>query len=273
MISSEESDSSWAWVSKCTQNHPGALYYQDSDGDSLLHITTTHLALGKIYALVEQMLKTDYPGHQKPFDMKNRYNETPLFLAVEKRHNEVVDYLLEAGADPNCQNSRIERDTPLHVAARLGMPETVKTICSYSATNLNATNGMGLTPLLCAVKNHGVYDEEGGYIVDNTQTIQYLLKFGADSMIVDATNGRTAMHYAISRMAPEILDVFKDNLDEEVMTALANKPDNNGETALSNIQGLTNTDESIRFKLCLSLIMCGASNSGGSNSGGSTPSP
>lgn len=68
-------------------------------------------------------------------------------------------------------------------------------------------------------------------------------------------------------MAPEIIDVFKDNLDEEIMTTLVNKPDNNMETALVNVQGLTNTDESVRFKLCLSLIMCGAENSGG------TPSP
>lgn len=140
--------------------------------------------LGKIYALVEQMIKTDYPGHQKPFDMKNRYSETPLFLAVKNRHNEIVDYLLEAGADPNTQNSRPERDGPLHLAARLGIPEIVKTICSYNTTNLNATNGKGLTPLLTAVLNHGVYEEEAGYIVDNTQTIQYLLKFGADPLIV-----------------------------------------------------------------------------------------
>jgi len=253
-------DDAWAWACKCVLNYPGALCYQDKDKDTLLHIVTTHLDLGKIYALVEQMIKTDYPSHQKPFDMKNRYSETPLFLAVEKRHNEVVDYLLEAGSDPNCQSSA-KRDGPLHLAARLGMAEIVKTICSYNTTNLNAINGKGLTPLLAAVLNHGVYEEEGGYIVDNTQTIQYLLKFGADPLIVDATTGQNAMHFAITRMAPEIIDVFKDNLDEELMTELVNKPDNNNETALANIQALTNTDESIRFKLCLSLIMCGANNS------------
>jgi len=265
LISSEEMDDAWAWLVKL-HNYPGALSYQDNDKDSLLHIVTVHMDLAKIYALVEQMLKTDYPGHQKPFDMKNKYNETPLFLAIEKRNNFVVDYLLEAGADPNCQNSRADRDSPLHLASRLGMAEIVKTICSYNSANLNATNGKGLTPLLCAVMNHGVYEEEGECIVDNTQTIQYLLKFGSDPLIADSTSGKTAMHYAITRMAPEILDVFKDNLDEELMGALANKPDNNGETALNNVQELENTDESVRFKLCLSLIMCGASNSG-------TPSP
>lgn len=139
--------------------------------------------LAKIYALVEQMLKTEYPGHQKPFDMKNRYNETPLFLAIGKRNAPIVDYLMEAGADPNCQNSRDDRDTPLHLAAKLGMPKIIKTICSYNTTNLNAVNGKGLTPLLCAVINHGVYNEESESIIDNTQTIQYLLKFGANPLI------------------------------------------------------------------------------------------
>jgi len=266
LIQTEEMDDAWAWLSKMQACFKGALCHQDSDMDTLVHICVSHMDLGKIYALVEQMIKTDYPGHKKPFDMRNRNNETPLFLAIEKRNNSVVDYLLEAGADPNTQNSKIDRDSPLHLASRLGMAEIVKTICSYNSTNLNANNGKGLTPLLCAVIHHGVYEEEGGYIVDNTQTIRYLLKFGADPLASDATNGKTAMHYAITRMAPEIIDVFKDNLDEELMSVLVNKPDNNNETALSQIQSLTNTDESIRFKLCMSLIVCGSDNSG-------TPSP
>ncbi|KAI6235426.1 Nuclear factor NF-kappa-B subunit [Aphelenchoides besseyi] len=263
LIRTEEMDDAWAWTSKCMQNYPGALCYQDKDRDTLLHIVTDHLDLGKIYALVEQMLKTEYPGHQKPFDMKNRMNATPLFLAVEKRRNEIVDYLLEAGADPNTQNSKSERDAPLHYAASRGLSDIVKTICSYNTTNLNLTNGMGLTPLLCAIKNHGVFYEEGGYVIDNTSTIQMLLKYGADPMIPDATNGRTAMHYAVDRMSTEIIDVFKDNLDEETMTNLVNQPDNSKETALENVQQLAAADESTRFKLCLSLIICGANNTSG----------
>jgi hypothetical protein len=183
LISTEEMDDSWAWISKCLQNYPGALCYQDNDKDTLLHIVTCHMDLGKIYALVEQMLKTEYQGHEKPFDMKNRSNETPLFLAVEKRNNDIVDYLLEVGADPNCQSST-KYDGPLHLAARLGLPNIVKTICSYNSTNLNATNARGHTPLLVAVMSHGLYDEDEEYIINNTQTIQYLLKFGADPLIV-----------------------------------------------------------------------------------------
>lgn len=78
--------------------------------------------LAKIYSLVEQMLKMEINENEvKPFDMPNRLNETPLFLAVEKGHREVVDYLIEAGANPNIQTSRPERDSPLHYAASRGL--------------------------------------------------------------------------------------------------------------------------------------------------------
>lgn len=222
LVGAEEMDDAWAWTSKCMQKYPGALCYQDSDRDTLLHIVTSHLDLGKVYALTEQMIKTEYVGHEKPFDVKNRWHETPLFLAVEKRNREIVDYLLEVGADPNAQNSRPERDTPLHYAVARSLHDIVKTICSYNTTNLNMINGMGLTPLLCAIKKHGEMDMESGCVLDNSRIIQLLLKFGADPMISvrnhvpnyiqrtglqDATNGRTAMHYAVDCMSPEIIDV------------------------------------------------------------------
>lgn len=41
----------------------------------------------------------------------------------------------------------------------------------------------GLTPLLCAVKNHGVIEEESQCLVNNKPTIRILLKAGADPKI------------------------------------------------------------------------------------------
>lgn len=56
-------------------------------------------------------------------------------------------------------------------------------MCSYPQTDLNMPNGMGLTPLLCAVKNNGVFDEERQIVIDNRYSIQMLLKYGADPNI------------------------------------------------------------------------------------------
>jgi len=258
MINEEQMDEAWVWTCRFIQEFPGAICYQDNDRDSLLHIVTHHMDGAKIFTLVEQMLKTEYSGNHKPFDMPNRSNETPLFLAVERRRPEVVDYLLEAGANPNVQTSRPERDGPLHYAASRGMAEIVQVLCSYATTNVNMMNGMGLTPLLCAVKNHGVLDEATQSIIDNKTTIQALLKYGADPNVPDYTNGKTAIHYTVERMYPEIIEVFKSNLDEEAMLSLVNKPDLCNETPMDTLTSLRNLDENIRSALCLRLVTCGA---------------
>lgn len=93
--------------------------------------------LAKIYSLVEQMLKMEVSKNEiKPFDMPNRLNETPLFLAVERGHQEVVDYLIEAGANPNIQTSRPERDSSLHYAASHGLFNIVEVFLKFIIYNL-----------------------------------------------------------------------------------------------------------------------------------------
>lgn len=68
---------------------PGTLTHQDDDRDTLLHIVISHNDLAKIYSLVEQQLKLDNAKDRRPFDVPNRYNQTPLFLAVQQQLKEV----------------------------------------------------------------------------------------------------------------------------------------------------------------------------------------
>jgi len=259
IINDEHMDDAWAWTCKCIQQYPGALCYRDKDKDSLLHIVTLHMDVAKIYALVEQMLKLELEFNDKPFDMPNAANETPLFLAVEKRNALVVDYLLEAGAFPNMHNSRPERDAPLHYAATRGITDVVKVLCSYPQTDLNLTNGMSLTPLLCAVKSHGVLEEESESIVNNKPTVEILLKYGADPSIADSTNGKTVIHYAVEQLDTELIEIFRSNLSDEVMAALIDKTDSSGDTPMDVLKTMQFGDEQLRSKLGLALITCGAS--------------
>ncbi|KAK0397534.1 hypothetical protein QR680_002159 [Steinernema hermaphroditum] len=256
MISDTDMDVAWAWTCKCVQYIPGALYYQDPDRDTLLHIVIAHLDIPKVYALVEQMLKMDFPPCQKPFDTANSSNETPLFLAVESRRSELVDYLLEAGADPNIQTTRPERDAPLHYAAARGMTSIVQILCSYPSTNINLGNGMGLTPLLCAVKNHGVVEEQSQCVLDNKSTIRALLEAGADPTIADATNGKTVIHYAAERLDAELVEIFREVLNEEKMTLLVNQPDLSRETPIESLPASTNSQ--LRSNIFVALVSCGA---------------
>lgn len=62
------------------------------------------------------------------FDLQNCYGKTPLMLAVEKNEHLITDYLLEAGACPNTQNSRSEQNAPLHYAASRGFSTIVEVI-------------------------------------------------------------------------------------------------------------------------------------------------
>ncbi|VDK62344.1 unnamed protein product, partial [Cylicostephanus goldi] len=163
---------------------PGTLTHQDDDRDTLLHIVITHHDLAKIYSLVEQQLKLDNVKDQRPFDVPNRYNETPLFLAVQQQLKEVVAYLLEVGADPNVQTLRPEREGALHYAAARGMKDIVEILCATRGLRINQLNGRGQTALHCAIASHGVIDERSQKIVDNRDIIVTLLKAGADPTLV-----------------------------------------------------------------------------------------
>lgn len=69
--------------------------------------------------------------------------QTPLFLAVEKRMEEVVAYALENAANPNHRTRNRDGDAALHYAASRGMTEIVQALCASPLTNLNLLNGAG----------------------------------------------------------------------------------------------------------------------------------
>ena len=89
---------------------------------------------------------------------------------------------------------------PLHFAASHGMVSTcltlknvyfllktniVRALCADSRTKLDAENGMGLSPLLCAFKNHGKVSEEenvqqNNNLICNLEIINILLNAGAN---------------------------------------------------------------------------------------------
>ncbi|KAL7078293.1 hypothetical protein ACQ4LE_002228 [Meloidogyne hapla] len=268
LIRSEDMDDAWAWTCKCIQRHPGALTFQDADRDTLLHIVTSHLDLAKIYTLVEQMLKMDGGEGEIPnFDIPNAMGETPLMVAVQKDQVEVVSYLLEAGASPNTQSNRLERHMPLHFAASHGMTKIVRALCADSRTKLNAEDGMGLSPLLCAFKNHGkkVSEKENNNLICNLEIINILLNSGANPFQVDATNGRTLAHYAVERMDERLLELLRAHLDEKQMAELVNFKDFCGETPMNTLKNVfdgkteLNENESLkRENIGLILITCGA---------------
>src|SRR5690606_4918983 len=71
----------------------------------------------------------------------------PLTLAVDHRQQEIVEYLLERGADVNVQG--VFRQTPLHSVSK---PKIAAMLVEHGA-EVNARDERGGTPLLIAAAN------------------------------------------------------------------------------------------------------------------------
>lgn len=109
-------------------------------GHTPLHIASFY---GKLYAGRELI--------QKGASLEIRASktvQTPLFYAARENNPKIVRWLLERGAQPNCQDP--EGTTPLHWAARKGFLEVAQALVDGGA-NHRIENQNGLRPLQFAV--------------------------------------------------------------------------------------------------------------------------
>ena len=142
-------------------------YYPDSEsiikkrfktGYTLLHFGVES---GK-KEIVELLLK-----YQANVDAKSNFNLTPLGIATELKHEEIVESLLKAGADPNLQSNNLpeirddsnnnigNQDFPLHSAIDRGDEKIVIKLIKYGAC-INCACDKGLTPLCHSVEKSNV---------------------------------------------------------------------------------------------------------------------
>jgi ankyrin repeat protein len=90
---------------------------------------------------------------------------TPVFMAAQMGHVDVIKYLAEHGADLNTPMH--DGRTPVYIAAQMGHVEVIKTLVGHGA-DLNTPDEDGITPVYVAA-NHGHLD-----------VVKTLVKFGAD---------------------------------------------------------------------------------------------
>jgi ankyrin repeat protein len=142
------------------------------------------------HEVVELLLDT---GHVN-IEAKGSDHKTPLATAVEKGYVETATLLLEKGADPNAKDGN--GVTPLLWAARLGYEAVVRLLLEKGA-DPNAKDGNGVTPLLWAARL--------GY----EAVVRLLLEKGADANAT-TENGMTPLllaarhdHEAVVRLLLE----------------------------------------------------------------------
>ncbi|KAH8146054.1 uncharacterized protein LAJ45_09976 [Morchella importuna] len=121
------------------KNHPNALYNPDHAGN-----TSLHLAAEKGHLTIVQHLVTE-SHHEDAGISKNAVSDTPLMLAAAGGHETVVIFL--AGAFERCIDWRNKAGlTAMMHAAQKGWDEVVNTLIDLGA-DIDMTDALGNTAL------------------------------------------------------------------------------------------------------------------------------
>lgn len=159
-------------------------------------------------AKVESLLKLGVSAN-----LKNRHDDSLLYIAVQKGHVEIAKLLLAHGADVDFIHFR---DTLLHLAAANGHIEMVRLLVENGA-NVNAVGIYSYTPLHKATQCAGLnvnsqwYSYHNGNSTDDrnihskyTETAEFLIKNGANIDAKGIDNIRP-LRFAISSGLSEIV--------------------------------------------------------------------
>jgi ankyrin repeat protein len=136
---------------------------------------------------------------------------TALFCAAEKGHVEIVQILLEAGADFNISSKKIQ--TPLYIACKNGHTNIIKLLIQKGA-HLNTQSDDGSTALHVAC------------VLQRIEVIVELLAAKADVQLLDK-NGKYPMLMVLEKGNPKVVNLFLEVVKNDI-----NQQDHNGRTPL-----------------------------------------
>lgn len=132
---------------------------------------------------------------EKPVvEVINRQGMTPLHIAAEMGHIEIVKYLIDKGADPEIRN-RGDNNTPLDLALAAGNLKIVKYLVAAGA-NPNTTDNQGNSLLHIFTKN------------GDLDMVKKLIKKGAEINSL-SNQGRTSLDIAQTKNYKSIEKFFK----------------------------------------------------------------
>ena len=130
---------------------------------------------------------------------RDRIGYTPIIVAIESNNNEILEILLQNGADIRTEHPVFGKLT-LHTAAYYQNETAVEMLLKSDSTLVNEKSGTdGWTPLQDAT------------LKSNTRIVKMLLDYGADPLARDYKGG-TAMDMATEFGKGEIVKLLRDKI-------------------------------------------------------------
>ena len=157
----------------------------DSQGDTCLILAASfgHTEIVRYLAGLKEV-DVNYQGWN---------DDTALHTAVNEGHRDVVEVLIDAGADIDAGTS--EGGTPLHVACEYGELAIVKMMVKAGA-DVCVTDNAGTTCLIIAAAN------------GHTETVRYLVGLPEVDVNHTTNGGETAVHYASREKRTDVVRVL-----------------------------------------------------------------
>ena len=174
-----------------------------STKDSELHIAIKNRDLKLAESLIKKGANVNLPGSN---------GETPLHCAARINSAEIITLLLKNKADPEKISN--DGDKPIHVAAYNNADRALKTLVNFDKSQLTTKGRENRTAFYVAA------------MLNNKESMNVLIKAGADINQLDDNTGQTAMHYAMEKNNIELLNYLlkmkanKEVLNKEKLTPL-----------------------------------------------------
>ncbi|XP_044960784.1 ankyrin repeat-containing protein ITN1-like [Hordeum vulgare subsp. vulgare] len=166
------------------------LVSKNADGDTPLHLAARSGKMPVVELLIAQARVWPWSAEaQRPLLMANKAGDTPLHQAVQHGWSDVALKLLDA--EPSCGHAPdAKKQSPLHIAAREGLPDVVSKIVSHPwvRERFVPSDSVSGTALHQAVL--------GGH----SRVVEILL--GAtpeDQIALTDSSGNNALHYAAQK--------------------------------------------------------------------------
>ncbi|MBP6869334.1 ankyrin repeat domain-containing protein [Candidatus Babeliales bacterium] len=173
----------------------------------------------------------NFINNYRPYNWYKKEIDSQKILCDKNiiKNFEIVQLLIELGADPTILNNIHDKCTPLHMAASCSSCDVIKLLLDAGAV-INAQNYRKETPLFFAIRYNSndviqylidagadinARDISGGtplhYIVQNgsTDSAQLLINAGAD-LAIEANSGRTPLSLANFYNATDIAELLVD---------------------------------------------------------------